>query len=479
MKHVAWSLGNALLSKGFSFVFTVIIGNLLLPEQLGLFVTLLLVVTYAANIFSLNLGGGIVQKINALGKDDTPAGFFTSGVLAITFLTLTALLVFFLVSDPLIRLFDIPRGRELIHMTYPLLVLTMFRSYFTHVYQAELRFKSLTLINMIAAMVQIAVTLLLLFLEMGLEGVFWGLYSSSAVALAPLAYHSISRFGMTLDRQTWRSLRGLVGFSSIIFMGSIAVLLDQRIDLIFVAHFMDNQNVAVYDYVLKFALLFVLFGASISKVTYPRFTKAFSNRSPDISRIFNFSLNYTFFFLSGIALVFFFHAEWVIGLLLPDFYLQMIPYLLILLIGIIPKSVVTSVGTLFTAKGLPSVSVWVNWLLLGVNVILNVLLIPRFGLYGAAIATTTSFLLKPLIMLTLIARKLRVTYTYRKLGMNFLLFMAVLVGGHYVENYAIRLTILVFYLLYSYHIFLTRGEKDYLLSGWHRFNNKFLQFMRS
>jgi len=479
MKNIAWSLGNALLSKGFSFVFTIIIGNLLLPEQLGLFVTLLLVVTYAANIFSLNLGGGIVQKMNSLGMSEDTGRFFTAGLLAIAFLAMTALVVFYLLSDSLIRLFDIPRARNVIHMTYPLLVLTMFRSYFTHVYQAELRFKSLTLINMAAAGIQIAVTLLLLFLGMNLEGVFWGLYSSSLVALVPLAYQSFLRFGLVVDPQTWISLKKLIAFSSIIFMGSIAVLLDQRIDMIFVAHFLDNQDVAVYDYVLKFALLFVLFGASISKVTYPRFTQAFSSQSNDINRIFNFSLNYTFFFLTIIGLVFYFHAELIIGLLLPDFYLQLVPYLLILLVGVIPKSVVTSVGTLFTAKGLPSVSVWVNWLLLAVNVVLNLLLIPVYGLYGAAIATTTSFLLKPLIMLSLIAGKLRVSYTYRKLAMNFLLFIGVLVGGHYVENYALREAILLFYLIYSYHFFLTKAEKQYLLSGWHRFNNRMIHTIKS
>lgn len=479
MKHVAWSLGNALLSKGFSFVFTIIIGNLLLPEQLGLFVTLLLVVTYAANIFSLNLGGGIVQKMNSLGLSQDPGRFFTAGALAVAVLSATALLVFYLLSDSLIRLFDIPRARDVIYMTYPLLVLTMFRSYFTHVYQAELRFKPLALINMSAAGVQIMVTLILLFLGMDLKGVFWGLYSSSLVALVPLAYQSFRRFGMVINRETLYNLKKLTAFSSIIFIGSIAVLLDQRIDMIFVAHFLDNQDVAVYDYVLKFALLFVLFGASISKVTYPRFTRAFSSQSNDISRILNFSLNYTFFFLTIIGLIFFLHAELIIGLILPDFYLQLIPYLLILLIGVIPKSVVTSVGTLFTAKGLPSVSLWVNWLLLAVNVTLNVLLIPRYGLYGAAIATTTSFLLKPLIMLFLIARKLRVTYTYRKLSANFFLFMVVLVGGHYVESYAIREIILVFYLLYSYHVFLNKTEKQYLLSGWHRFNSRIIQFVRS
>lgn len=478
MKNVIWSLGNAVLSKGFSFVFTVIIGNLLLPEQLGLFVTLLLVVTYAANIFSLNLGSGIVQKMNTRSNQEEASQLFSAGIISMMLLSATALVVFYLLSGPLIRLFDIPSASRVIHMTYPLLVLTMLRSYLSHVYQAELRFRQLTMINMYAAIAQVLVTLLLVYAGMGLKGVFWGLYSSSLLALVPLTYHNFRRFNLDFARATFYKIRELAGFSSIIFVGSIAVLLDKRIDMIFVAHFLDNQDVAVYDYVLKFALLFVLFGGSISKVTYPRFTQAFSTQTGNIDRIFSFSLNYTFFFLTAAALLFFFHAGLIIDLLLPGFYLQMIPYLLILLVGVIPRSVEASVGTLFTARGLPSVSLWVNWLLLAVNVGLNLLLIPRYGLYGAAIATTTSFLLKPMIMLNLIARRLRVAYPYWKLILNFAVFITVLVAGHFVEHYLLREAILVAYLLYSYHVFLTTTEKEYLLSGWQRFNGRFLQWMR-
>ncbi len=479
MKNVAWSLANALLGKGFSFIFSLIIGNLLLPGELGLFVTLLLVITYAANIFTLNMGGGLVQKMNARTGPQEPARYFTAGLLAVLLLSLIGVTGFYLLKNPLISLFEIPGARDVFYMTYPLLMLVMLRSYFSHVFQAEMRFRFLTLINVAAAIAQILVTLLLLFLGLDLKGVFWGLYSSALVAILPLAYFSIKRHGFSINRHTWLHLRELAGFSTIIFAGSIAVLLDQRIDLIFVAHFLDNQDVALYDYVLKFALLFVLFGGSISRVTYPRFTKAFASASEDVSHLFGFSLNFTFFFLTSAALVFFMHAGKIIDLLLPSFYTQLVPYLLILLVGVIPKAVVTSVGTLFTARGMPSVSAWVNWLILTVNVLLNLLLVPRLGLYGAAIATTTSFLLKPLIMLRLIAQKLKLTYPYMRLIANFVIYIGVLVGGYWIESYWIRELILIFYLIYTYKVFLSKFEQQYLVNGWNRLNNKILHVIRS
>jgi O-antigen/teichoic acid export membrane protein len=478
MKNVAWSLANAILGKGFSFVFTVIIGNLLLPSELGLFVTLLLVITYGANIFSLNLGGGMIQKLNSLKPSEKPASYFTAGLMSMVVLSFMSMLVFYFLRNSLIRLFDIPGARDMMNLIYPLLILTMLRSYFSHLYQAQLRFRQLTVINMVADLLQVLVTLLLLYQGYGLKGIFWALYVSSAVALVPLASYNLRKYGLEVNRITLHSLKSLVGFSSIIFAGSIAVLLDQRIDLIFVAHFLNNQEVALYGYVLKFALLFILFGYSISKVTYPRFTQSFASGSADVGRVFRFSLNYTFFFVSIIAMLFLLHARPIIGLILPDFYIRLIPYLLILLMGVIPRAVLDSVGSLFTAKGLPSISVWLNWGLLAINIFLNLILIPRFGLYGAAVATTSSFLLKPLIMLVLINRKLKVDYPYWKLLANFLLFMLLMVSGYAIESYLLREIILVGYIFYNFKWFLSRSEQQYLWSELSRFNSRIIQLVR-
>jgi len=479
MRNVAWSFGNTFLSKGFSFIFSVIIGNLMLPGELGLFVTLMLIITYGANIFSINLGGGIVQKLNSITDSAEQSRFFTAGVMGTLFLSILAMVVLFLIRGWVIRLFQVPNAREVIHLTYPLLALAMLKSYFTHVHQAHLNFRQLTLISVVADVSQVIVTLLLLLLGYGLQGVFWGLYAGAAIALVPLVHQSVKRYGLILNASTWNHLWGLLGFSSVIFIGSVAVLLDQRIDMLFVAHFLENQDVALYDYVLKFSLLFVLFGNSISRVTYPKFTRAFSTHPrEDINQTLSFSLNYTFFFLTLASLLFFLHAELIIDLILPSFYVQLVPYLLILLVGVIPKSVVTSVGTLFTAKGIPSVSAWINWLLLAVNVALNIILIPRYGLYGAAFATSTSFLLKPVIVFALIARKIKVQYPFGRLLLNFVLFIGVLVGGHFIDHYLLRELLFLAYLFYCYRLFLGREEKQYLQLGWSRFHHKMLQFIR-
>ena len=48
-----------------------------------------------------------------------------------------------------------------------------------------------------------------------------------------------------------------------------------------------------------------------------------------------------------------------------------------------------------------------------------------------------------------------------------------------LSPYMVLSLILLFYLVYSYHVFLSKAEKQYLLSGWQRFNNRMIHTMKS
>lgn len=479
MRTVAWSFINTFLSKGFSFVFSIVIGNLLLPGDLGLVVTLILIVTYMASLLSMNLGGGIVRKLNDIKEGGESSHYFSAGFLLTIVLSAVSIIIFFILEEPITGVFKISAAKHVIYLAMPLIFFNMQRNYLTHVLQARMRFKTLALVNISAAVAQMFVTLILLLSGFGVEGVFYGVYSGGLVALVPLMFINTRHYGLTLNRATFQNLKKLAAFSSVIFVGSIAVLLDQRIDMLFVAHYLDHESVAVYNYALKFSLLFILFGQSISRITYPKFTRAFTLDSPqNINKLFSFAVNFAFFFLTIISMIFLFNSEWIINLVLPSFYLRIIPFLLILFIGIVPKAVVSSVGTFFTAQGIPSISAKINWGLLGINVVLNILLIPKFGLLGAAIATTTSFLLKPLIMFFLISKQVTVQYQYFKLMLHFLLFTGLLITGNYIESYFVREMIIIVYMLYTYSVFLNSEEKQYLQLNLNKLNRKMLQFVR-
>jgi O-antigen/teichoic acid export membrane protein len=479
MKHFAWSFINTLLTKGFSFIFSIVLGNLLLPGDLGIFVTVVLILAYVVSIFSINLGSGIVQKLNDSNEKSYRNHYFSAGFITMLLLAIIASIVFLSSRPFLISIFDIAGAGKVLTMIALLVPVNMLREFSNRVLQADMKFRKLTVLNTLSVIVQLVVTIILVSNGEGLKGVIYGLYSGGLVGLLLVLPGLFRKYKLVLDKETISASVRLIKFSSLIHLGSIAILLDQRIDVLFVSHYLDSESVAVYNYALKFTLIFLLFGNSISRVTFPKLTKAFSlNSSTDVNRIFGYSLDFSFIALSIAALLFLFNANFIIDALLPSYYIKSVPFLLILLIGIIPKAVVSSVGTMFTAKGIPSVSARVNWLMLGVNIVLNFLLIPRWGLYGAAIATSTSFFIRPFFVFYLLIKHLNLTYALQRIIVGFVLFWAVLILGSQIENIFIKELLIVGYILYCVFLFLRKEEKSYLLQGVSQLNLGFISLKK-
>ncbi len=479
MKYYLWSFLNTILTRGFAFIFSIILGNLLLPDDLGLYVTVILVITYFANILSFNLGSGIIQKLNDKKEQEFRNHYFTAGLLYILMFSLVGALIFLLLKDFIAQIFDISDAGYILNLALLLIPLTMLRMFFQHILQSEMEFRKLTYINLIAVAIQIVVVVILVYLGYSLKGVFYGLYAAEMLGLTLAASIVFRRFSLLVSKETYQKASSLLKFSGIIFIGSLAVLLDKRVDMLFVAHYMDKSTVAVYHYALKFSLFFLLLGNSFSKVTYPRFTKAFTNHSTfTLSRLFRFSIDFSFLFITIASMIFLFNAEYIIDWLLPSDYLEVLPFLMILFIGIVPKAIVSSTGTVFTAKGIPSVSAKINWGLLALNVILNMLLIPRYGLYGAAIATSTTFILKPALVFYLLSVKTEIRYDYPKLIFGFFVFVAFLLLGEALTHLYMKEFLIILYSLYCVIYFLKKEEKVYLYQQLSQINKQVINYIR-
>lgn len=450
-----------------------------MPHDLGLYVTIVLVIAYFANILSFNIGSGIIQKLNDKKEYKYRNNYFTAGLLYILFFSLAGVLIFLALRDFIVQIFNIHDTRDILNLVAVLLPLTMLRNFFLHILQSEMEFKKLTWINLSALAVQTVVAVMLVYSGFNLRGVFYGLYSGESLGLILVSAIVFKRFRIRANKKTYQKASALIRFSSFIFIGSLAVLLDKRVDMLFVAHYLDKSTVAVYNYALKFSLFFLLLGNSFSRVTYPRFTKAFTNNSTfALNRLFRFSIDFSFLFITIASMIFLFNAEYIIDQLLPSYYLETLPFLMILFIGIVPKAIVSSTGTVFTAKGIPSVSAKVNWGLLALNVILNVLLIPRYGLYGAAIATSTTFILKPALVFYLLSVKTEIRYGYPKLIFGFFIFLAFLLLGEALTHLYIKELLIVLYSLYCVICFLKKEEKIYLYLQFSQIKRQVLNYIR-
>jgi O-antigen/teichoic acid export membrane protein len=184
-------------------------------------------------------------------------------------------------------------------------------------------------------------------------------------------------------------------------------------DVLMVGVYLDPQDVAVYFATVKTLALvhFVYFAVKAGVAQrYAQFTHGDPDRLAGFARE---TVSWTFWPSVAMALAVLALGKPMLILFGPGFDAGY-PLLFLLTLGVVARAAVGPCESLLTMSGNQNVCALVYALTLAINVGLNVLFIPRFGLWGAAIATT--------VAMTFEASALSFT-VWRKLGIAMAIFM--------------------------------------------------------
>lgn len=465
MKNYFWTFSNNFLVKGFSAVFFIILGNFLLPGELGVFVALKLVTDYVSRFAHFQFGAGVVYKLNDVTLAKERDNYFTAGFLSTLTSGILATLLLCLFVDFAVEKFQLYGYRNLLLFISPFVLFFLLTEYFNRVLQADLQFKIQTLVSASTTIFQIVACTAALVLGYKLFALFLCFYLGRLSRVILFGYYAFKKYKLAINNITIDALKSLLKFSSWIYLGAIAGFLDTRMDLFFINYYLSKKELAVYNYAVEIMLLFLIFGNSVSQVTFPKLSRAFSTSSPEANNIYSRSLNFSFLALSVLSLMLLFHAKYIISLVLPPVYLEMIPCLTILVLGIVLFASFASVGTIFTSKGIPGYGAFALWFSLSINFVLNIILIPPYGLIGAAIATTSSFVLRVIIGMGLIEYKIKTDYNYfRLICFYVLLIWVVLTGNYIIGSLFIKEILILCFMGLGFLFLLNDHDREHLRS---------------
>lgn len=183
-----------------------------------------------------------------------------------------------------------------------------------------------------------------------------------------------------------------------VFATAIGGRLVSYIDTIILTYFGTLTEVGIYNVVLPSALIFLFFGRAIASVTFPisselwvkEDTKRLSQGVIMIHKyvfVLTIPLIMTIVAYSKFFITTFFGAEYASGSLA----------LQILLIGVQLYVVASINNNIISGIGKPAVVTKIILFSAAINIILNLILIPRFGIEGAAITTSFSYLVTLLL----------------------------------------------------------------------------------
>ena len=178
------------------------------------------------------------------------------------------------------------------------------------------------------------------------------------------------------------------------------------------------------------------------------------------------SMKYTACALFPIGLGIGFFANEVLTLIYGEAFIPAVLPLQILVVGTVVYGVVRTIGGSATAMGRPDLGLKIVGISATTNIVLNVLLIPIYGISGAATATTVSLLVSSLLGTVVTIKFLNVKIDLKwhgKLsGMAFLTILVFIYFEH-VNVYLVGIALLCINLFLIFGNLLSKEDKRYFL----------------
>ncbi len=392
-------LGGQVAMMAIGIVNGIITARWLGPADRGRFQLLVLLPIMLSNFVKLGIPQASVYYMRRRGAS---ASDVASNSIWFAFVSGTvAALVCYLGRDWLIAKFLKDTPPSLIPPSLALIPFVTLQFYLLGVAQAQERFREYNvrqIVPNVLSLVGLLITLVLL--HMGLVGavivqvviqVFMTLWMTWRVHReAPLHLH-------------WNRplARGMLSFGSKSYVQTLAATLHLRIDQYICAFFLPPAQVGLYAIAVNFGSLLLKIPEATGTVMFPRLA---GSADRDAHAATTRVTRSTLFILALGVLGFAVGGPLLIPILYGHRYDGAIKPLLILLPGLLMMALYQLLTRNFTSRGKQEINILAACLALTLNVTLNIFLIPRYGISGAALANGLSYGTAALVLLVAFVR---------------------------------------------------------------------------
>ncbi|MCH7575395.1 MAG: polysaccharide biosynthesis protein [Candidatus Marinimicrobia bacterium] len=209
--------------------------------------------------------------------------------------------------------------------------------------------------------------------------------------------------------QNVSSESGLLLFSLPLLGASVVAAALNWSDLLMLGSMIDDRTAGLYQPALRTATMLPVIASAFTAILAPLVSEhQASNNLPQIERLLKLTTLWTFIFLWPLLLLIMLYGSKIMLIFGGDF-LQSAVALRLLALATFSISITLGLAVVVTMTGHPRFVLFNSVIALSVNIGLNLLLIPRYGLMGAAISTGTASLLIAL---------LRIVQTWRLLHIS-------------------------------------------------------------
>lgn len=379
-------------SQGTLFILNVLIARTLLPESYGLWVTMINTLMLLSQLSDLGINTGYIRFGSTYLKESTKLRVVHRLVLRIKFYICLAIIVIgLLFSKPLtVWLFKSTEYQLLIILAViGSFCLSLF-GYLVSFLQIKQWFYLLSKIEVVNNLIRVILIVVLLTTGVVKIDIYILIYCLVPLLIYLFCYFKFMRSEVCVEIEERRLYenqiaKDLIQFIRWVVISSFSVMLISRIDVYIIQYYYSTYEVGLYGSASQLAMIFPLITTSLTTVLLPKVSQMTQSQELDkyIRSIFKFIPAIVVFF---VLIILFSHD--LLSIVYGEQYHGVEDIFRILLFGTIIGTIINPISLVFYAIRKEKVLTILNVIQLLIALALNLILVPKFSIVGAAIANT-------------------------------------------------------------------------------------------
>jgi len=402
------TFGGTIVGRGLSFLIRVIVTRVFGAKYFGVLVIGTMVSEFTRTFASMGLPRGGMRFVSvAIGSNklDRLPGIFGTAILIPVFFSLPlSVIIFYLseiISNSWFKTAELAPVLRLLALSIPFATivrvgLELSKGFSTTKY-------SVLVENFFMPLVIVIFFFLFYFLDAAFNSIIYAIIVSTVLSAIFILFLLQKQLQEVMG-PSWNNLaflkrcfitresREVVTYSIPLFLTGFAVIAMNSTDIFMLGLFLDAAYVGVYSAAATFAIFFSsLFVISLNSIFAPLIATQYGQSATDKIRYLYITATRWMFYSSLPLVVSVMIAREQIMLIFgKDFIIDGPVVLFVLLIGHMVNCLTGGVGQILSMTGHQKKELSINVIVIMLNVGLNLLLIPKFGIIGAAIATSSS-----------------------------------------------------------------------------------------
>jgi O-antigen/teichoic acid export membrane protein len=401
-KNSTITFSSQILIFVLGLITSIILARLLGPTGKGIYALIILIPTVMLKLGSFGIEAANVYFTGSKKykiKDITSNSLFNT--LTISF---TLILLFFGISH--LGIFQnflksnkiLPLYIWLVILTIPLSLLSGFLKSILLGKEKIIKFNKINIFQSIFQLIAIVVFLLVLRQEIFGAVISYVLTITAVTLFVIYSIRKITRIEFSFNQKLFK---GSLKYGLKAYFGNLSQFLNYKLDMFLVAAFLGPAAVGYYSISVGISEKLWMLPGAIATVLFPRISAIkdgeANNLTPRVAR-------HTFFITFVLALILVLLAKPLIEIFYGSVFLPSVIPLLILLPGIIALGGCKILTGDLAGRGKPQFGTYAAFVSLAVNIPLNLCLIPKWGISGAAFASSVAYIIATLVVIIAFVR---------------------------------------------------------------------------